>query len=184
MQTEIDRDLVKQISNCKARARNFAFIPGNEHSVLVIDTKPIGSSAIKAAQKKASTENVFKGICHSEVDQTGQRTLVFTVKKVPAGLDRNLRKAIKENAGLSLNVEVRAPTRPLAEGEELVAEPDDTPDEVRVPKQATQEQKDVANKALYKKMLDLIGRKLADLQAEDREASEQLRAKVLPLLEK
>jgi serine/threonine protein kinase len=184
MKTEIDRELVQQISNCRNRARNFAFVPGNEHSVLLIDSSLIGSSAIKAAQKKADAERVFKGICHAEVDPGGQRTLVFTVKTVPAELDRKLRKAIKENAGLSLNVEVRAPSRPLAEGEELVAEGDDTPDEVRVPRQATQEQKDVANKALYKKMLALIGLKLTDLEAVDAQAGAQLRAKVLPLLEK
>ena len=119
---------------------------------------------------------MFKGICHSETDTTGNGARSFSrVKTVPTGRpqapqgDQGERGAEPERRGARA-LAAAGRGRGTRGRERRHAR------RGAGAKQATQEQKDVASKALYKKMLDLIGLKLTDLEATDRQGAEQLRA--------
>src|SRR4051794_3849170 len=119
MKTEIDRVLVQQIISSKGRPRNFIFAHGSKESVLVIDKKPIGMDKVKAAQKRADNTRIHRGQCFLESAGDGGKTMVFFVKKPEETLERHLRKALKENAGLNYKVDLRVPTDNMFVGGEI-----------------------------------------------------------------
>ncbi len=179
MKVQIDRELVKQVANCKDQPRNFLFVPGSKQSVLVIDKKAVGPDDLKSAQKKAEANVAHKGLCFHETDQAGTKTLVFLVKKDVSGLDRMLRKCLKENAGLSTKVEVRLPAQDLLDNDgNLIDVVDKSPDRVVVPKTPTGAQNDVANKAMYKKVLAYLSSKIGDATAVDKDLGARIKAYV------
>lgn len=182
MKTEIDHDLTKQITNCLTeksaeKKRNFIFVPGSKQSVLIVSKKSIGASKLKEAQKTADSSAHTKGVCFGQDE--GGKTMVFLAKRPAAGLDRKLRQAIKENAGINCQVEVRNAT-----DDELVEVDDKTTDTVRVPTKPTQQQRDIVNKALYKKTLALLGSRLLLLQQANPNQAATVRQKIGPLLER
>src|SRR5262245_11920892 len=180
--TEVDRELVKQVNMCFSDAgpdkkRNFLFVGSSKVSVLLIDKKALGTDKEGAAKKKAGATKCVRGLCFGETGDEGKR-LVFLVKAIEAGLDRNLKAAIKENAGLSCKDEVRVGT-----DDEMGEVNDKTPDKAPAVK-ITQAQKDVINKARARKMVDNIARRMGAWLAKDEAKTNPILQKIAPMMAK
>ncbi len=120
MTTEIDKDLVATLKQAKAgRPMQFAFLGKGTGGTLLAAKKLLPADIAEAKKKEGGT--LVRGRLVG-----GDGALVFEVaKEPPANLAGQLKRSIKEHAGLTWEVEVRvkgdaeedgAPDEPAAEG--------------------------------------------------------------------
>ena len=122
---QVDRAFAKQLAMARKGPVNFAAVPGKTENALLLSRKPIPPGKVKLAREEVGGTKVYRGRCFLE-----EGVLVFEmVGEGPGDLARRIRETIKEKAGLSMRVEVRAVEEVAEidqeEGPETEAEGDD-----------------------------------------------------------
>jgi len=102
----IDKELLKQIVNAK-KPRNYIFVEGSNDKVLVVSKSKIGKEEEKAAMEKAKGKVTSRGKIQVEQGNDGKKKVVFMAGKVNESLVPKLRRALKQQVGLSRVVEMR-----------------------------------------------------------------------------
>ena len=120
MAATVDKDLTTTLKAARGgKPMRFAFFPKGGESKLLV-AKKVTPKQIAETKKETGASSVFKGRCVGE-----DGTLVFYVAKEPPGtLLGQLRKRLKEDAGVTYPIEIRvnadAEAEP-AEGEAAAA---------------------------------------------------------------
>src|SRR5262245_31091729 len=111
MAATIDKDLVTALKAARGgKPMRFAFFPKGAEGKLLVDKK-VPAQQIAETKKATGASSVLKGRCVGE-----DGTLVFEVAKEPPGtLLGQLRKRVKEDAGLTWPIAIRV--NPKAEDE-------------------------------------------------------------------
>jgi hypothetical protein len=123
MAATIDKELANALKAARGgKPMQFAFLPKGSEGKLLVDKK-VPPKVIADTKKETGATSVFKGRCVAE-----DGTLVFYVAKEPPGpLLGQLKKRLKDDAGLTCPVEIRVKADSEAESEEGEAEaPGDT----------------------------------------------------------
>src|SRR5215471_6667325 len=111
MAATLDKDLTTTLKAARGgKPMQFAFLPkGSEGKLLV--AKKVPPKQIAETKKETGASSVFKGRCVGE-----DGTLVFYVAKEPPGtLLGQLRKRLKEDAGVTYPIEIRVSSDAEAE---------------------------------------------------------------------
>jgi len=116
----IDKDLLKQIVNAK-QPRNYIFVEGSEDKVLVVNKAKIGGDEQKSAIEKAKNGKVTsRGKIQVEQTEDGKKKVVFFTKQPNDSLVPKLRRALKQQVGLSRVVEIRGLREEQEDGEDPI----------------------------------------------------------------
>jgi len=125
----IDTNLASKLKQAMSKPMSFAFVAKGSEGKLIVDRKKVSAKEIADARKEIGGGTIFKGRC---VGEDGK--LVFEVTKEPPGsLAAQLKKVIKTNAGLVLNVDFRVNASAESEEEEAEAAEEPSADQAPPP---------------------------------------------------
>jgi hypothetical protein len=100
---QVDAKLVASLKQAKTNTMSFVFVAKGNEGKLLVDKKKISPKDAAEAKKECGGGTIYKGRCHGEGG-----TLLFEVgKEVPPSLPTLTKKIIKQDAGLTFDVEYR-----------------------------------------------------------------------------
>lgn len=100
---DVDSKLAASLRQAKANPMFFVFVAKGTEGKLLLDKKKISPKDASDAKKALGGGTIFKGRCHGE-----EGKLVFEIGKEPApSLSPLTKKIIKQDAGLTMDVEYR-----------------------------------------------------------------------------
>ena len=100
---QVDAKLAASLKQAKIGPMSFVFVAKGNEGKLLVDKKKISPKDAADAKKECGGGMIFRGRCHGE-----EAKMVFEVgKEVPATLSALTKKIIKQDAGLTFEVEYR-----------------------------------------------------------------------------
>ena len=98
-----DPNLASKLKQARSSPMYFAFIAKGGAGKLIVDRKKIAAKEIAEAKKEIGGGTIYQGLCRGE-----NEALVFeTTKEAPGSLPALIKKTIKTDAGLTLNVQTQ-----------------------------------------------------------------------------
>ncbi len=99
----VDAKLADSLKHAKTNPMFFTFVAKGNEGKLLVDKKKINAKDADTAKKACGGGTIYKGRCQAE-----EAKMIFHVgKEVPAALNALTKKIIKQDAGLTLDVEYR-----------------------------------------------------------------------------